>query len=237
MRRPFLLPLVPGFALLVALAACVWSPDDPSPGLTVEPDVVDTLRYDIDPTFAGRALLVDWYHVSFGSPLAARTLATRPMVQALSLADAAGRRSLPATVDSIFEFYAKFAQYAADEAAGSLKQNFADSAAWYQSHRRWAIAPLLVARTDEMASMTLAQYAAGETPKDTVALFADHVLLWVRDSIVAEQDGLLAKRKLTGNFGPGWHLLRYRDSNRSLESRPFSDTVKFRADFPKPNLM
>ncbi len=223
----------------LALTGCVSDPVDPvvEPGTTSATLSTDTLRYDIDPAFAGRVLLIDWYHVSFSSPLAVRTLATRPVAQAVALSGATGVVALPSTVDSLFEFYARCAQYAADEAAGEIKQNFVDSAAWYQSHRRWAIAPLVVVRTTEMASMTLAQMGAGNKPQDAVSRGAGYVLFWTRDSILAEQDGLLKRRKLSGWFKPGWHLLRYNDADRSLEARPFSDTLKFRADAPRPNLV
>lgn len=229
--------LLTGFAL----TACVSDPATSTPSNLSNgasgSGSTDTLRYSIEPAFAGRTLLVDWYHVSFNSPLAVRTLANRPGAQAFVLPDSRGHLALPATVDADFEFYAKFAQYALDEAKGELKTNFVDSAAIYESQRRWALAPLVVANSDEFARLTISQLGTGETPKDSVALPSGYVLLWVRDSIVAEQDGLLSKRKLTGMFKRGWHLLQYKDSGRSLTPVPLTDTVRFRADAPKPNLV
>lgn len=230
--------------LSVALIACVLSACDPDPVAPAgestkveQPVSLDTLRYSIEPSFDGRTLLINWYHASFSSPLAVRSLANRPMAQAFALSGPAGSLALPARVDSGFEFYARFAQYAADEAKGGLKQAFVDSAAIYEATHRWALAPLVAVRTDELARLTFAQVGAGAKPVDSVVLQSGYVLLWVRDSIVAEQDGLLVRRKLTGKFRAGWHLLQYKDSGRSLTPRPFSDTVKFRVDSPKPNLV
>ncbi|HQF55546.1 MAG TPA: hypothetical protein PK208_10550 [Fibrobacteria bacterium] len=142
--------------------------------------------------------------------------------------------ALPARVDSSFEFYARIRQIDANDAGGKIDD---DTVAHYETEHRWALAPLLVAATDEIAKMTIGQMAAGAEPSDGEAYFSAHVLFWVRDSIVADDDGLLRKRKLTGRFGRGWHLLQYRDSGRSLTPVPFTDTVRFRKSFPNPNLV
>lgn len=227
--------------LALALGACESDSTSAESEASAKPDPVgastDTLRYSIAPGFAWRTLLIDWYHVSFGSPLAVRTLANRPAAQAIILGGQKGSVALPASVDAQFEFYAKLGQYASDEAQGRFKQNFLDSIPIYENRHRWAMAPLVLARTDEYARMTLGQLGAGANPTDSVALGSGYVMLWVRDSIVAEQDVQLAGRKLTGRFGAGWHLLVYRDSGRTLTACPLSDTVRFRSDAPNPNLV
>jgi hypothetical protein len=229
------------FISALSLTACVSNPVTPTP--SINPGGAngsassDTLRYSIDPSFAGRTLLLDWYHVSFESPLAVRTLADRPVAQAFAVSGEQGILVLPAIVDPWFEFYARFAQYVSDEGKGQIKQRFVDSAAYYEAVYRWALAPLVVARTDELARLTLSQLGAGESPKDSAVLQSGYVLLWVRDSIDAEKDGLLTKRKLTGKFKSGWHLLQYKESGRTLTPVPISDTVKLAPDAPKPNLV
>lgn len=228
-------------AISLTLAGCT---SDPSPTAPTESAAVstrsggtDTLRYAIDPSFEGRVLLVRWYHISFQSPLAVRTMGTRPMAEAFAISGRTGSLVLPSQIDSQFEFYARLPQYATDESNGSLKPGGVDSLRNYESLHRWAMAPLVIARTDEFARMTIAQSGAGAKLTDTTGLASGYVLLWVRDSIQAEQNGLLTRRKLTGKFKAGWHLLRYEDSNRSLTPCPWSDTVRFRPDAPNPNLV
>lgn len=228
-------------AISLALTGCT---SDPSPSAPAESTPVstrsggtDTLRYAIDPSFDGRVLLVRWNHVSFQSPLAVRTMGTRPMAEAFAISGRTGSLALPSKIDSQFEFYASLRQYAADESNGTMKPGFVDSLQIYETQHRWAMAPLVIARTDEFARMTIAQTGEKAKLADTAGLASGYVLLWVRDSIQAEQDGLLTRRKLTGKFKAGWHLLQYKDSGRSLTPCPWSDTVRFRPDAPNPNLV
>lgn len=235
-------------ALMLALVAC--DPESPvgTGATTADPagksDSVqdptaaeasrDTLRFRVEDGIAGRVMLTKWYHASFSEPILPKSLADRPVMQAFALPGESGWLALPARVDSSFEFYARIRQIDANDAGGKIDD---DTVAHYEAEHRWALAPLLVAATDEIAKMTIGQIAAGAEPLDGEAYFSEHVLFWVRDSIVADDDGLLRKRKLTGRFGRGWHLLQYRDSGRSLTPVPLTDTIRFRKSFPNPNLV
>lgn len=227
-------------ALACGLALGCSNPTDPTPrsgGPAGTSPTADTpsLRISVEPTYSGRTLLLRWYHLSYQDPGAAsRTLADRPLAQALSIPSREAVLDLPASVDTLFEFYVNANEYARTEMAGKLDQGDLDLIAKLSGHR-WAMAPLTLASSDEMAKVTLSR-AAAWTPGDTVALHGSHVLLWVREPLEANDDVYLKAWGLVGRVGAGWHLLRYEGSKRMVPC-PMSDTVFFRKSNPKPNLV
>lgn len=224
--------------LSLVLAGCGSSPDPVNdPANPVALSSKDTLRFAIEDSYSGRVMLAQWYHVSFSSPLAVRTLAERPGAQAFAVSGVRGAFALPASVDSLFDFDARMEKYLLDEVGRTDSAAVHDTALRYEHRRRWAFAPLVLGHTAELAGLTLAELGQGIKPSDDSVLQSEYLLFFVRDTVVADEDGLLRRRKLTGGFGPGWHLLRYQDSGRSLHPASLQDTVRFRPGIPKPNLV
>jgi hypothetical protein len=145
--------------------------------------------------------------------------------------------ALSSDIDSSFDFYARLEAYLLDEAGWTDSAAAHDSSLHLERTHRWAMAPIALATDDLLARTTFANAAALTSSAAGSGLNSEFVLLYVRDTLVAQDDGLLRKRKLTGGFGPGWHLLKYNDTGRTLSPASFHDTIRFKTGLPSPNLV